>query len=170
MFKEFFTFELKHWIKSPMVYIFFLINFSLVFAASLLEQVTVGENLGNVNINAPFALMSYAAFVSLFSVVMTTTFVNKSALKDFSSNFHAILFSTPMKRAAYLLGRFTSSILVACIPLLGVLLAIFLAPYFYQDASKIGPAYPMAFLDTFFTFLLPNTILVSAIIFALAVK
>ena len=170
MFKEFFVFELKHWMKSPIVYIFFLVNFAMVFAASIIDNVRIGSNMGNVNINSPFALMSYAAFVSLISVVMTTTFVNQSALKDFTSDFHSILFATPMKRASYLLGRFTSSVLVACIPLLGILLAVFVAPYFYEDINKIGPTYLMAYVDTFFTFLLPNTILISAIIFALAVK
>jgi len=170
MFKEFFLFELKHWMKNPLVYIFLLVNFAMVLAASLIENVILGANMGNVNINSPFALMSYAAFVSLISVVMTTTFVNQAALKDFNNNFSSILFATPMKRSSYLLGRFTSSVLVACIPLLGILLAIFVAPYFYHDVSRIGPTYGVAYVDTFFTFLLPNTILISAIIFALAVK
>ncbi|MFK7933414.1 MAG: hypothetical protein AB8G22_07880, partial [Saprospiraceae bacterium] len=170
MFKEFFTFELKHWLKSPTVYIFFFINFTMVFAAATIERVIIGGDMGNVNINSPFALMSYAAFISLVSVVMTTTFVNQAALKDFANNFNSILFATPMSRASYLLGRFLSSVLVACIPLLGVLLAVFVAPYFYDDATMIGPNYPMAYVDAFFTFLLPNTILISAIIFALAVK
>lgn len=170
MFKEFFTFELKYWMKSPVVYIFLLINFLMVFAASMSEQVMVGKNMGNANVNSPFALMSYAAFISLISIVMTTTFVNQAALKDFTNNFHSILFSTPMKRASYLLGRFTSSVLVACVPLLGVLLAVFVVPYFYPEQDKVGPQYTMAFVDTFLTFLLPNTLLISAIIFALAVK
>lgn len=170
MFKEFFTFELKNSFKSPIVYIFFLVNFGMVLAASLIKHVNVGADLGNVNINSPFALMSYAAFVSLISVVMTTTFTNQAALKDFTSNFHSIIFATPMKRFSYLMGRFSSSVVISCIPLLGVLLAVFLAPYFSNDASKIGPSYPSAYWDVFFTFLLPNTILINAIIFAVAVK
>ncbi len=170
MFKEFLFFELKHWIKSPLVYIFFLVNFLMVFSASIFEHVTVGSDMGNVNINSPFAMMSYAALVSLISVVMTTTFVNQAALKDFNHNFHSILFSAPIKRTSYLLGRFVSSVLAACIPLLGILLAVFVAPFFYEDLSMVGPNYVMAYVDTFFTFLLPNTILISAIIFALSVK
>ncbi|MFK7808470.1 MAG: M1 family aminopeptidase [Saprospiraceae bacterium] len=170
MFKEFFVFEIKNWLKNPIVYIFFIVNFGMVLAATLIDTVTVGADMGNVNINSPFSLMSYAAFISLVSVVMTTTFVNQAALKDFTSNFHSILFATPMKRFSYLLGRFSSSVFVACIPLLGVLLAVYVAPFFYDDPSKIGPNYFAAYLDTFLTFLLPNTILISTMIFALAIK
>ncbi len=170
MFKEFFAFELKYWLKNPMVYIFLLLNFAMVLGACLSSNITVGSDMGNVNINSPFALMSYAAIVSLISIVMTTTFVNQSALKDFTSNFHSILFATPMKRVSYLLGRFTSSILVSCIPLFGILLAVFVAPFLYQDEGMVGPVYFKSFVDTFTTFLLPNTILIGSIIFALAVK
>lgn len=170
MFKEFFFFELKSWLKSPMVYLFLFLNFAMVLGACLSENIMVGKDMGNVNINSPFALMSYAAIISLISIVMTTTFVNQSALKDFTSNFHSILFATPIKKTSYLLGRFTSSVLVSCVPLLGVLLAVFVASFLCEDASMVGPNFIGAYVDSFFTFLLPNTILIATIIFAVAVK
>ena len=169
MFKEFFLFELKSWIKNPMFYIFFSINFLMVFTAIISDDITVGQDMGNVNINAPFAIMTYSVMLSLLSILMTTAFVNRSALKDFSYNFHSLLFSSPISRFGYLMGRFMSSIVISSIALLGVLLALYLAPYFVsEEISKVGPHHLGAYVNSFLLFILPNTILICAVIFSLA--
>ena len=169
MFKEFFSFELKSWIKNPMVYIFFAINFLMVFMAVTNNKVTVGQDMGNVNINSPFAIMTYSAMLSLLSIVMTTAFVNRSALKDFNCNFHSLLFSSPIHRFGYLMGRFSSSIVISSIALLGVLLALYVAPFFVSDETfKIGPHHLGAYVNSFLIFVVPNTILICAVIFSLA--
>ncbi len=169
MFKEFFLFELKSWLKNPMFYMFFAINFLLVFFAVTNDGVTVGQDMGNVNINSPYAIMTYAAMVSLLSIVMTTALVNRSALKDFNYNFHSLLFSSPIQKFGYLMGRFASSVVVSSISLLGVLLALYIAPNFVAtELFKVGPHLFGAYLNSFLLFILPNTILISAVVFSLA--
>ncbi|MEM1327486.1 MAG: M1 family aminopeptidase [Bacteroidota bacterium] len=169
MFKEFFLFDLKQRFKQPMVYIFFVINFALILGAVLSDDVTVGTGMGNVNINSPYSVMMYAAIMSLISVIMTTAFMNTSALRDYTHNYDQILFATPLKKFGYLFGRFSSGIVISLVPLLGVFLAILVAPSFpAANPDKVGEVYFGAYLNSFFLFTLPNVLLVGAIIFALA--
>ncbi|MEM6700462.1 MAG: hypothetical protein AAF599_18805, partial [Bacteroidota bacterium] len=169
MFWEFFTFDFKNRFKQPMVYIFFIINFALILMAVLLDEVTVGRGMGNVNINSPYSIMQYAALMSLISVIVTTAFMNTSALRDYNHKYDQILFTTPLKKFGYLFGRFCSGVLTSLIPLLGVFLAIMIAPIFpAANADKIGAFQLAPYLNSFFLFLLPNTLLAGAIIFALA--
>ena len=45
---KFIQFELKYWIKRPMVWIFLVINTLLVFFATASENVTIGGGIGNI--------------------------------------------------------------------------------------------------------------------------
>ena len=170
MFKEFFRYESRQWLRSPMLYIFFAVNFVLVLAACVMDGVQIGSQLSNININSPYTIMYYSALMSLISVVMTATFVNKSSLKDFNTKFSTILFATPLSKSGYFLGRYFSSTLAACIPLLGILLAIVVAPSFASETAKVGITNYKAITDAFFVFLLPNTILISALMYSLAIR
>ncbi len=152
-----------------MVYIFFIINFALILGAVLSDSIVVGQGMGNVNINSPFSIMTYAAMMSLISIVMTTAFMNTAALRDYSYKYDQILFTTPLKKFGYLFGRFASGIVVSLVPLLGVFLAILVAPSFpAANADKVGDVYFGAYVNSFLLFTLPNVLLAGAIVFALA--
>jgi len=169
MFWEFFIFDFKNRFKQPMIYIFFFINSALILAAVLLDDVTVGRGMGNVDINSPYSIMQYSGLMSLIAVVMTTAFMNTSALRDYNHKYDQILFTTPLNKFGYLFGRFCSGVLTALIPLLGVFLAIIVAPMFpAANADKVGVFQLAPYINSFFIFLLPNTLLAGAIIFALA--
>ncbi|MEM8525774.1 MAG: M1 family aminopeptidase [Bacteroidota bacterium] len=169
MFWEFFTFDFKNRFKQPMVYIFFLINFALILAAVLSDNITVGQGMGNVNINSPYSIMTYSVMMSLITLIMTTAFMNTSALRDYNHKYDQILFATPLNKFGYLFGRFCSGVLVSLVPMLGVFLAIMIAPIFPSaNADKVGIFQLAPYINSFFLFVLPNTLLAGAIIFALA--
>ena len=56
MFKHFFGFEVKFWLRGWMVWIFFLIVGLLFFGAVSSDQITVGNTLGNTYKNAPWVI------------------------------------------------------------------------------------------------------------------
>ncbi len=171
MFTEFFRFEIKAMLSRPMVYIFFIINFLLIFTAATNDNITIGNGLGNVHVNSPFSVMSYSVFMSLLSVIMTTAFMNISALKDFTHKFHSILFSKPISKAAYYFGRFSSSVIVSIIALLGVLVAILCTGFItVSNPENIGPTYLGAYVNSLILFIIPNTIIIGAFIYALATR
>ncbi len=169
MFSKIFLFEIRYWLKQPMVYIFLFINAMLIFGATSSDSVTVGGSVGNVNKNAPFVVENFYAVMSIISLLMVTAFLNVAAARDFSFNTHQIIFSTPLKKVQFLLGRFCGASFVAIIPFLGVSIgniAGSLMPW--VNAERIGPTSLDGHLMGLLVFIIPNVIFCGAFIFAIA--
>ena len=98
MFKQFFTFEVRFWLRSWMLWVFFLIVALMFFGAASSDQITVGSSLKNTYRNAPWVVENFYAVCSLLTLLMTTAFVNSAASRDFAHNTHQILFTTPMRK------------------------------------------------------------------------
>ncbi|MEM9823389.1 MAG: hypothetical protein AAF985_20065, partial [Bacteroidota bacterium] len=124
MFKSIFSFELSYRLRQPMVYVFFLINFFLVFSATVSEEVTIGESSGAQYLNAPFTIMSLSGLMTILGIFMTAAFMTTAILRDFTHQYDGILFSTPIKKSGYLGGRFLGAFLMALVPFLGVFAGI----------------------------------------------
>ncbi len=170
MFKQFFTFELRFWLRSWMLWVFFLIVALMFFGAASTDQITVGNSLNNTYRNAPWVVQNFYAVCSLLTLLMTTAFVNSAASRDFAHNTHQIMFSTPIRKIDYLAGRFLGSALVAVIPLLGVSAGVLAAKYMpWVDAERWGPVVWAAHWKAILVFAVPNTLFIAAVIFAIAV-
>jgi ABC-2 type transport system permease protein len=171
MFWSFFSFEIRYWIRSWMLWIFFLIIGLLIFGAvSAPDEIRVGGALGNTMQNAPFVIENFYSFICLTALIMTTAFVNSAASREFAFNTDQIVFSTPIRKLPYLSGRFLGSALISVIPILGVSLGILLAKHMpWVTPERWGPVVWQAHLNGVLMFALPNTLLIAAIIFAIAV-
>src|SRR5262249_55137089 len=108
-------FEIKFWLRSWLLWIFFLILGLLAFALVTSSSVTVGGALSNTNKNSPFVIENYYSILSLFLLVMMAAFINSAALRDFRFNTNQIVFATPLSRFAFLLGRFVGGVVVSII-------------------------------------------------------
>ncbi|HEV1287313.1 MAG TPA: M1 family aminopeptidase [Bryobacteraceae bacterium] len=162
-------FETRYWLRGFMVWVFFVIIGTLFLAAASSDHVHVGGVLENTNRNAPYVIQSFYFVASIFMLLMTTAFVNAAAARDFAYNTWQMVFSTPLKRSDFLLGRFFGATIVSVIPILGVSAGILLARYMpWADADRFGPVLWSAHLKSLLVFGIPNTLLVAAIIFAIA--
>jgi len=169
MFFALLRFELRYWLRGWMVWIFLLVLAAMFFAADSTDKVRIGEAIGNTYRNAPFVIENYYAAAGIFSILMTTAFVNAAASRDFSYGTYQILFATPMRKRDYLLARFLGSALVAVIPTVGVSVGILLAKYMpWVDPERWGPIVWKAHIDGILAIALPDTLLVSAFIFTVA--
>ena len=120
MFWKITWFELRYWLRSWMLWIFFLlIGVSIFFAVST-PYVSVGFVLTNTHHNAPFVIQGYYAIIGLIMLFMAPAFVNSAALRDFRYNTNQIVFSTPISRRDFLLGRFIGGTLLSVVPMLGI--------------------------------------------------
>ena len=170
MLGHFLAFELRYWLRSWMLWIFLFVIATLIFLAVSTEHVMIGGALDNTFRNAPFVIENYYSIICLLTLLMTTAFVNSAASRDFAFNTYQILFATPLRKASFLLGRYFGSALIAVIPLLGVSVGILAAKYMpWVDAERFGPVSWAAHLEGIFVFALPNTLLIAAILFAIAV-
>ena len=170
MFFHLFRFELRYWLRQPIAYIFFLINALLVFGATVSDDITIGGGVGNVFKNSPYVVQNYYAFFSLLSLLMITTFFNNAAARDFSEKTNQILFSTPLSKRDFMLGRFFGALVVSIIPFLGVSFGSLIGSIMpWMDAERIGPTIWSAHLNGLLIFVIPNLLFSGAIIFGIAV-
>lgn len=162
-------FELKYWLKQPMVYIFLLINALLIFGATSSDNITVGSSIGNVHKNSPYTVENFYSSMSIICMIMVTAFVNVAAARDFFYNSHQIIYSTSLRKFDFLVGRFVGASVVAMIPFLGVSIgniAGSLMPW--TDTSRLGPTNWNAHLQGFLVFVIPNVLFISSFVFCIA--
>ncbi|MBL29910.1 MAG: hypothetical protein CMC81_01515 [Flavobacteriaceae bacterium] len=173
MFKNFFLAELRYSLKQPMSYLFFLIVFLLVFAANVTNDVTIGGAVGNVYRNAPYVITIYSIILSLNGLLFAAAFFNNSALRDYKNNFQEIIYTTPIDKFGYYLGKFFASLILSTIPLIGVFFGIIIgskvAPLMgWIEADRFGPFYLDTFINNYLIFILPNMFIGGTIIYSLA--
>lgn len=170
MFLTCFSFELRYWLRGLMVWVFLLIVTALLLAAGSSDAVQVGGAVGNTDRNAPYVIQNFYATMSLLGMLFTTAFVNSAASRDFSCGMSQLIYTKPIRKVPFLLGRFLGAILVSLIPILGVSLGILLSPLMpWADASRFGPISWNAHLQSLLVFALPNALFSGAAIFAVAV-
>lgn len=163
-------FEVRYWLRQPMVYIFTFLLALLTFGATSSEAVNIGGGIGNVYKNAPFVIYTFHGIMSFIALLMVTAFVNGTAIRDFTSNTSQIVFSTPISKSGYLIGKFLGSTIVSTFPLIGVSLGIILGSWMpWVDPLRMGPNFGFAHLQGFLVMSVPNVLFSAAVIFAVAV-
>ncbi len=170
MFSTFFRFEVRYWLRGFMVYVFALILGLLVFAAMQSDNIRIGNALENSYRNAPFNVQNFYAIMGILSSLMVAAFVNSAATRDFQHDTDQLLFTKPLDKFGYLLGRFLGAALVAVLPLLGISLGVLLASAMpWNEVERWGPTVWSAHLWGILSFAIPNTLLIAAIVFSIAV-
>ncbi|MEO8028935.1 MAG: hypothetical protein ABI823_20815, partial [Bryobacteraceae bacterium] len=140
MLLTFLAFELRFWLRSWMTWIFLAIIALMVGGALSTDKIIVGSALENTYRNAPYVILQFYAILGILTLLMTTAFVNSAASRDFTYNTHQMLFTTPLRKADYLLGRFLGSTIIAVVPMLGITLAALVLRYMpWIDAERWGP-------------------------------
>lgn len=166
---EFFRFELRYWLKSTMLYIFIVVMALLFGLAAVSDNIQIGSSLGNTFRNAPYNIQKFYAMAGTFSALMITTFFDSAASRDFSAKFSDILFSKPIRKYQYLLGRFLAATIIGTLPMIGISIGFIIGGWTPGiDPDRWCPIDWQAHWMSIVTFAIPNTILIGAIVFAIA--
>lgn len=169
MFSEFFRFELKYWLRGWMIYIFLGIMTLLFGLAASSDNVQIGGAVGNTYRNAPYIVAFWYAIAGSITCFMAAAIFDSAASRDFATKMSDILYSKPLRKWPYLLGRFTAATLVSLLPILGVSVGLLIAHLFnWEDTDRWGPTVPLAHLTAIGMFAIPNTLLFGSIVFAIA--
>lgn len=175
MFASIFFFEIKRALKSVSTYIYFLILTAVGFLVGLLmagafksiKALTGGEK---ILANSPMLIDLMLTFVTGWvGPIIIVAVVGNAVLKDFRYNTHNILFSTPINKPSYLLGRFFAGIFLCLLifigPGIGFMLA-YASPWVNPD--KIGAFSMMAYVATYLHCVIPNLLFQGALFFAVS--
>src|SRR5947209_4884844 len=137
---HFFWFEIRYWLRSIMLWVFTAIVALLVLLAMSTDQVQVGGAIGNTFRNAPFVVEQYYSIFWFITLLMVTAFVNSAAAREFAYNMNQIVFTKPIRKMDFLLGRFFGAVVVSTIPMVGISIGALLAKVMpWADADRFGP-------------------------------
>ncbi|MBX2891411.1 MAG: hypothetical protein KF734_10815 [Saprospiraceae bacterium] len=175
MFRTFFSFELRSWLRSPMPWIFMLIIGLLCLFGTISDQVTIGGSFGNVWKNAPFVAQNWYAVFSLICILLTTAFLNSAAIRDFERQTSQIVFSKPIGKAGYYFGHFWGGALMSLLPLIGISLGMWTgvalnSVFNWLEPNRFGPFDLQGHLMGMLVFAIPNTLFVGGILYAVAIN
>jgi ABC-2 type transport system permease protein len=168
MFKAITAFEWRYQLKSPVFWVGFLLFFLFAFGAVASDNIQIGS-LGNVNKNAPFAIVQTLGIMCVFGMFVLVAMVAGTVIRDDDTGFAPILRSTRIGKGSYLGGRFTGSVAAALLVMASVPLGIAVGSVMpWQDSEKIGPFVLSHYLYALFVFALPTLLILGAAFFALA--
>ncbi|MDQ3048038.1 MAG: hypothetical protein M3R27_10850 [Bacteroidota bacterium] len=171
MFKQIFLFELKLWFKKPATYIFFLVFLGLSMLITSAMAGLLGaagdDSLTTINSASAIAGVLNGVNTDIIGAIILITIIAPAVYKDFQYNMHPLLFTKPISKFGYLLGRFSASFLVALFVLTGIILGHIITCFLPGiEPEKLGPFSLMNYLQPFLYFVIPNTLLVGAIFFS----
>ncbi len=146
-----------------------LFGFAALFTGNGVEfQLTTSG--GKILINAPIMITLFSLLTGMAAIFFVPSYMANAVLKDVSSKFDSILFSTPLTKNDYLFGRFSGAfatlMLVMAAAPLGMLLGT-LWPWAVPET--LGPTNISHYVAVYFGFLMPSMFLTSTLVFAVAV-
>jgi ABC-type transport system involved in multi-copper enzyme maturation permease subunit len=164
---EVFRFEVEYVLRRFATWIYGAGLFGLAF----LIIVGLTDRPDPVIVNSPQELAAFAVLVSMIGMLITAALFGDAALRDVETGMEPFLLTSPIAKAEYLGGRFLAALvlnalLFAAIPLGQAAATLILS----QSLPKMfGPFQAAAFLQPYVLLLLPNLVLVGAVLFTIAI-
>jgi ABC-2 type transport system permease protein len=167
---EFFRFELRQQLRSPLLWLLGLLFAAFAFGAASTDVIILGGSVGNVNRNAPMIVVQFMGLFTLIGMLFIAMSINGALLRDFEQGTAELIFASPIKRRDYVAGRIAAAV-IGCLVIYALIgLGIFIAQFMpWIDAARLGPVslYPYAW--TFAVIVLPNLLFTAALLSLLAI-
>ncbi|HTS35327.1 MAG TPA: ABC transporter permease [Candidatus Solibacter sp.] len=168
-------FEFSRRLRRISTYIYFLVYVALGFLFVLMSggafptaTVDFGTG-GKVLVTSPFALTLIITYISFFGVIVIAAIAGQATYQDVESNSTAFFYTAPISKLDYLGGRFLGSLAAQIVIFTSVGLGAWMGTLTpWLDPARVGPQRLAAYVQPYFTLVIPNLIFISAIFFALA--
>ncbi len=170
--RELFRFEIRYHLKQPLFYVTALaLAFVALMWISSDASVAGPELSANVNRNAPIVLLYAMSGMTALGLFVVTAFVASSVLRDFKIGSHPLFFSKPIRKLDYLTARFAGSMVVSLMLMLCIALGMAAARFVpWQLPDRVGPFMPGAYLFGLAIMVVPNLIMMGAVVYAIAAR
>lgn len=168
MFGTFFWFELKLRMRSISTYIFFLIPFLLMlFAVSVEDFGAVGP--GKIYYNGPWGLLENFGQFTGFGAILIAAIFGPAILRDFQTDTYALVFTKPISKFGYLMGKWAASFVTTLFVFSGLLWGGMIGTVMpWADPSRLAPVHFMAYFKPFFAISVINIFFLGALFFCVA--
>ncbi|MBN8803493.1 MAG: ABC transporter permease subunit, partial [Stenotrophomonas acidaminiphila] len=166
----FLRFELREQLRSPLLWLLAALFALLAFGAASSDAVQIGGGIGNVHRNAPSVIATFMTSFTLIGLLVVTLFVSNALLRDFELGTSELVFSSPIKRRDYLLGRLGAALLASLLMYAIIGIGLFAAQFMpWIDAARLGPVSLRPYRWSFAFMVLPNVLFTTALLSLLAV-
>ena len=166
---EFFRFELREQLRSPLLWLMALLFALMAFGAASSDAVQIGGALGNVYRNAPTVIATFMGVFTLLGMLVITMFISSALLRDFEQGTADLFFASPIRKRDYLLGRLGAALTASFIVYLVIACGLFIAQFMpWIDAERLGPVSLKPYLWAFAVFVIPNLLFTGALLALLA--
>ena len=166
MFKSIYQYELKFWLKKPATYIFAAIFFSITFVAI---SGMAGESADRFNgriLNSASYMYDLIRKVLFLFFFLLPIIIGQSVQRDFDANIHPILNSYPITKSNFIWAKFLSGFTILTLIVSCAALGFFVATLMpWANPALLKHFDPLAYVQVFGGFLLPNLLLLSVIVF-----
>ncbi|HYW30981.1 MAG TPA: hypothetical protein VE869_05685, partial [Gemmatimonas sp.] len=164
-FREVFLFEAGYTMRRPATWAYGVIVFALSFA------LIAGSDPGpGVHVNAPQGVSFLSVMLGLFGILVTGALFSDAALRDVDASMDALLYTSPVQKAEYLGGRFLAALAINAAVLMMIPAGLVVSTLLNRNAEDVGAFEPLAYVQPFLLFLLPNVFLGGALLFAIAMR
>ncbi|GAM96602.1 membrane protein [alpha proteobacterium U9-1i] len=168
MFGQVASFELRYQLKSPVLWITFLLFFLMGFIATTGDTLQIGA-VGNAHKNSPFAITQTIGIMAVFAQFAVVAFVANVVIRDWETGFGPILHATRIKKFDYLFGRFVGAFIASLIVLLAIPLSMMIGSLMpWLDPERFGPFVLWHYVYGFLIAGAPTLLMCAALFFALA--
>ncbi|KAG1257093.1 hypothetical protein G6F68_009478 [Rhizopus microsporus] len=169
MILNFFRFELREQLRSPLLWLLAGLFALLAFAAASSDAVQIGGGTGNVHSNAPTVLAQMLGIFTLLGMLVTALFVSNALLRDFELGTAELIFASPVKRRDYLAGRIAAALAAGLLVYVVIAFGLWLAPFMpWVDPERMGPISWRGYAWTFAVIVIPNLLFTTALLSLLA--
>jgi len=152
-------------------FILLLVTFFLaLFAGGAFKEIKVNFAGEKIFANSPVVIDAFFASVNNYiGIIILVAVVGNAVLKDFRSNTYTMIFTTPVSKFDYLLGRFAASLFITLLiltaPAFGMMLG-YASPWVSPDRIEHFMLAP--YLGAYWQSVIPNAIFDGAIFFAVS--
>lgn len=168
--REIIRFELQYRSRRPDSYIYFIILFILATFLSMLGSKAFADVSIQVMGNAPMIIDQQLGMLTMPMILLVSAIMGVAVIRDYEHRMEQILFTTPLTKRDYFLGRFLGSFIV----MLLVTLALPLGAILGELVSKRPGNEMLEFslwnhLRGFIYVVIPNTFFLSALFYSTGV-
>lgn len=164
MFRQLVRFEIWYHVRRAM---FALVAFVVCGMALVLVQTGFGAD--SAFVNSSYAVMRASGLLSLWLLFSQTLFTANGVLRDEEHNMRELILSRPLSRATYFASRFTGVVFAGFASMSLAVVVLMLAPLILPlDPEFVGPLRPETYLMALSALILPNLLLISALLCGVA--
>lgn len=167
---EFFRFELRQQLRSPLLWVMGLLFAALGFAGVATDAVQIGGGIGNIHRNAPVVMVQLLGILGLFGMLFVAMTVNGALLRDHELGMAELVFASPIRRRDYVAGRMAAALVASLAVFALIAFGMFLAQFMpWIEPERLGPSTAVPHLWALAVIVLPNTLFMVALLSLLAI-